>query len=121
MICKKCSKEMTNIQGSAYMCEPCGITQVVDPISVNRYGVGTRLAKKIPAWMPKPRGCNCSGQASWINDLGVSGAEEKFDLIVDHLVSQSSKTWMRHSPESLRRKTAAKWLRESIDEERANQ
>ena len=121
MKCSQCPADMVDIQGSAYVCDSCGYTHIVDRLSIKRTGVGTRLADKIPSWMPKPRGCNCSGQATWINNLGVSGAEEKFDLIVDHLVSQSSKTWMRHSPESLRRKTAAKWLREAIDEERANQ
>ena len=56
MKCSRCPADMIDIQGSAYVCESCGYSHVVDRLAIKRTGVGTRLADKIPSWMPKPRG-----------------------------------------------------------------
>lgn len=78
-------------------------------------GVGSLIAEGIPWYVPKPSGCNCSSWASWLDSLSPEECEAKFDFIVNHLVSQSSKTIMSVAPEGMRRSAAEKIVRKAID------
>lgn len=101
----------------AKVCDKCGAAGSCVCASL---GVGSRLADLIPGWVPRPAGCNCQSWASYLNRLGVAGCEEQFDKIVEHLVSQSGKTFLALVPESTRRKKAESWIRKAIDDERSS-
>ena len=52
-------------------------------------GPGTELENLIPSFF-KSEGCSCKSYAKKMNHWGVEGCSNRFELIVDHLVTQAS-------------------------------
>ena len=57
-----------------------------------KIGPGTALANMIPDWAVQFKdGCGCKDMQKKMDKWGVEGCQQRFDLIVKHLMTQSDK------------------------------
>ena len=86
-------------------------------------GVGTELSKLIPDWAVQFKGgCGCKDMAKKMDKWGPDGCEEKEDLIVKHLMTQSDKLIpaFRMIPGPMRKLTATHLLKYAIKKARSS-
>lgn len=116
MICSGCGVYIP-LKIKKLVCS-CGVittkSQYVDKPLKLPQGPGTELLKIIPELF-KSNACGCYAYARKMDEWGVSGCEERFDEIVEHLLTQAAKLPLLGTFPTVNRCFAKKWLRKAID------
>lgn len=86
-------------------------------------GPGTQLAKLIPDWAVQFKdGCGCKDMQIKMDRWGPDGCEDRFDTIVNHLMTQSERLIpaFQMVPGPMRKAVARQMLRYAINKARTS-
>ena len=105
----KCNRCGIYLSSHLTFCPICNKVKRIAP--AKPFGPGTELAKLIPSIL-NSSSCNCKQYARQMDKWGVKGCEERFDEIVNHLITQAKKLLI---PQLISKPIAKTWLTEAID------